>query len=147
MERRFIGIDVVRPGMLHAAVAFGPVAGGRIASVATDAAAVREGVHSVVTVGDNAVAVLADDSWQAHSAARALKISADSGAPRADSSHLFDDYRESLATATPTELVEDETGSVPEPNDGALNQTYELPYLAHLCLEPMNATALFQDES
>src|SRR5208283_100668 len=72
------GIDVRRPGILHAAVARCPVFGGKVQSFdATKAKAVR-GVKDVVQISSG-VAVIADNTWSAMEGRNALEISWDEG--------------------------------------------------------------------
>ena len=72
------GIDVRRPGMMHAAVSRCPVFGGKVQSFdATKAKAVR-GVKEVVQISTG-VAVVADNTWSAMEGRNALQINWDEG--------------------------------------------------------------------
>ena len=76
------GIDVRVPGMLHAALAQCPVFKGTLKSVDESAIAGMKGVHKVVKLKD-AVAVVADNWWQAKKALDALTIEWDDRRQRA----------------------------------------------------------------
>src|SRR2546428_4585322 len=72
------GIDVRLPGMKFAAVAACPVFGGKLASVDDTQAKAVPGVQQVVRL-DDAVAVVADDTWAAKQGLAALDIRWDDG--------------------------------------------------------------------
>src|SRR5437762_10513872 len=72
------GIDVRLPGMKVAAVAASPVFGGKLASVDDAKARAVQGVRQVVRLED-AVAVVADDTWAAKQGLGALDIRWDDG--------------------------------------------------------------------
>src|SRR5204863_5415819 len=72
------GIDVRLPGMKFAAVAACPVFGGKLASVDDTKAKALPGVQQVVRL-DDAVAVVADDTWSAKRGLAALDIRWDEG--------------------------------------------------------------------
>ena len=61
------GVDFRMPGMLHAAVARGPVFGAKVKSFDDAAAKARKGVKAVENMGYG-VAVVADDAWTARRA-------------------------------------------------------------------------------
>ncbi|MGD0105628.1 MAG: molybdopterin cofactor-binding domain-containing protein, partial [Rhodopila sp.] len=73
------GIDVKLPGMLFGTLAITPVKGGKL--VRMDEAAARRvpGVHDVIRVGDEAVAVIGDHMWAAKQALEALNVVWDAG--------------------------------------------------------------------
>jgi isoquinoline 1-oxidoreductase subunit beta len=146
------GLDVRLDGMLHAAVARCPVFGGGLAGF--DAAAARQvpGVVEVVKldgVGARVfsapgVAVVAESTWAALEGRRALQVRWAPG-PGADASS------ESLlaacraAVAAPAEMVSedgDARSSLAAADEGRrVVAEYQLPFLAHATMEPMNCTA------
>src|ERR1700730_7594717 len=73
------GIDVKLPDMLCAAIKASPVFGGRLKSFDTAKVAHMAGVRKVISVDDNAVAVVADSWWHAKTALEALPILWDEG--------------------------------------------------------------------
>ena len=73
------GIDVRLPGMRFAAVTACPVFGGRLAAVDDSKAKTLRGVRQVVRL-ENAVAVIADDTWAAKQGLAALDVRWDEGA-------------------------------------------------------------------
>ena len=135
------GIDVRRPQMLHAAVARCPVFGGTVKSFdATKAKAVR-GVKNVVQVSSG-VAVVADNTWSAMEGRNALQITWDEGANAKNSSDAIRKlYQGRLEqTGVIARKEGDADGAMP----GAakkIEAVYEVPFLAHATMEPMNCTA------
>ncbi|NKE70796.1 xanthine dehydrogenase family protein molybdopterin-binding subunit [Nitrospiraceae bacterium HYJII51-Mn-bac16s-1-B09] len=134
------GIDVRLPGMLVATVKASPVFGGKLKSV-NDAKAMKiKGVQKVVKL-ENAVAVVADHFWAAKQGLQALEITWDEG-PHANVSNA--DIVRDLAKAAESEgLVIRNEGDPAKGLKGAakrIDATYELPFLAHATMEPMNCT-------
>ncbi|HXJ08571.1 MAG TPA: xanthine dehydrogenase family protein molybdopterin-binding subunit [Burkholderiales bacterium] len=137
------GIDVRLPGMLYASIAQCPVIGGKVQSVALDQAGVRDmpGVKNVVQVSDG-VAVVADSWWRARQARDKLQIQWDEG-PNKSLSTAGVYQQLSDAMSKPAAQVKTE-GNVEQAIAGAakkLDVTYEMPFLSHSPLEPMNFTA------
>jgi isoquinoline 1-oxidoreductase beta subunit len=134
------GIDAHLPGMLVAVMARAPASGAKPTKVDDSAAKAVKGVRQVITI-DSGVAVLADGYWAAKKGRDALQIEWDLGAAAslnsAGVSAMLDDG------ARHADAVGHSAGSVPAESDTAtaLTARYEVPYLAHACMEPMNCTA------
>ena len=141
------GLDVRLPGMLYAALAQCPVIGGK--PVSFDAAKARSmpGVKHVVQVSDG-VAVVADTWWRARTARDTLKVTWDEGAGKSlDSEGIA---RALKAAATKAGAVIKKQGDADAAIKGAartLQADYELPFLAHATMEPMNFTADVRPDS
>jgi isoquinoline 1-oxidoreductase beta subunit len=136
-------IDTVLPGMLFGAVRHSPHVGGRIGMLDDQAARAIPGVIDVLTLGDRAVAVIGGDTWTAQRGADALLIGAVAGDPvQPDSEVLQRAYREAL-DAPGASVFRDDEGLAAALGAEPLTAIYELPFLAHVCMEPMNCTALF----
>ncbi|MCK6372398.1 MAG: molybdopterin-dependent oxidoreductase, partial [Gammaproteobacteria bacterium] len=142
------GTDTVLPGMLFATVKHSPLLNTRIAAV-DNAAEVSSlpRVAGVVPLGERAVAVVARDTWSALRGAARLSLKAEpTDGIVADSDEIRASWR-----AVPDEsqaAVLFEQGDAPGAIAAAerrLEESYELPYLAHLCMEPMSCTALVAD--
>jgi CO/xanthine dehydrogenase Mo-binding subunit len=151
------GIDVQLPGMLVASVRHVPVLGARLTGVNESEIRALPGVRAVVEL-DAGVAVVAESSWQALKAVQALRLSweAPPGEPLS-SAGVSRELRTALdddAAALPFPKVD--TSAMPPafvPVDRAaaeqalaaanrkLDVTYEVPYLAHACMEPVCCTA------
>jgi len=128
------------PGMKFAAVAACPVFGGKLASVDDATAKALPGVQQVVRL-DDAVAVVADDTWAAKRGLAALDIRWDEG-PNATLSTA--DIVQQLATASlKSGAVARKQGDAARAMAGAAQKVeaiYELPFLAHATMEPVNCT-------
>jgi len=133
------GIDVKRPHMLIAVVARAPVFGGTLKSFDAAKAKAVAGVVDVVQV-PSGVAVLAKHFWAAKQGRDALVLDWDLGAGASlSTAALRADYRK-LAQAPG--LVAKTAGDVDAPaKDGHLIEAiYEVPFLAHAPMEPLNCT-------
>jgi len=139
-EARY-GIDVRAPGMVYAAVARCPVFGGRVKSFDPAPALAVPGVRRVVQISSG-VAVVADRTWAAFQGKQALKVEWDEGKVAQWSSDGI--WRAFAAAAERSGDVVRAVGDVDAGLKGAartVEATYQAPYLAHACMEPMNCTA------
>ena len=139
--RAVFGIDVRRPGMLHAAVLRCPVFGGKVASFDATKAKAVPGVKGVVQISSGIV-VVADNTWNALQGRQALEVKWDEGPNAAVSS---DTLREQLVERSrqPGAVARKE-GDAAAAMAGAaqrIDAVYEAPYQAHATMEPMNCTA------
>jgi len=139
--KAIFGIDVKVPGMLTAVVARPPVFGGKVKSFNADKAKAVPGVKAVVEI-DFGVAVVADGFWSARQGRDALEIVWEEG-PLAtfDSQKQREQYAE-LAKQPGTVARKD--GDAAAAMGGAvkkLEAIYEVPYLAHATMEPLNCVA------
>ncbi len=149
------GIDVVVPGMVHAAFERCPVFGGKVVSADLAAAKARPGVIDafIVKGGSNptglvdGVAILATNWWSANRARRDLKIVWDEGSKADHSTAGYDAQALKLAAAPPQASLFKE-GDVAAAMAGAaktIQASYAYPFLSHAPLEPQNTTAIFKD--
>ena len=140
------GIDVKLPGMLNAAIKDCPVFGGKLKSYDEAKIAGMKGVKKVVTVGDTAVAVVADTWWHAKTALEALPIVWDEGDnAKVSSASIAKWLAEGLDNAQPA-YVGNKNGDAKAAIAGAVKKVeavYNYPYQNHATMEPMNATALY----
>ena len=134
------GIDAMIPGMKFATVAACPVFGGKLKSVDDSKTMAIKGVRQVVKI-DNAVAVVGDHMWAAMQGLAALDIEWDDG-PNANVS--TDSIVEQMARASQNEGVTARNdGDFAKAIPGAakkIEAVYEMPFLAHAAMEPMNCT-------
>jgi isoquinoline 1-oxidoreductase beta subunit len=135
------GIDVRLPGMKFATLAQSPVFGGRLKRVDDTAAKAVKGVRQIVRL-DDAVAVVADHMGAAKKGLAALAIEWDDG-PHAKLA--TSDIAGELENATLKQgAVAQNIGDVDKAMAGAavkVEATYQVPFLAHATMEPMNCTA------
>ncbi len=136
--RAVFSIDVVLPGMLTALVAHPPVFGGRARSVRADAALAVPGVKQVVDVGSG-VAVIATGYWAAKQGRDRLEIDWDHGEnARLSSVALREEYRRLARTSGLVARRDGDPAAALEAAARVLTADYELPYLAHAPMEPLN---------
>jgi CO/xanthine dehydrogenase Mo-binding subunit len=134
------GIDIVLPRMLYGAVQMCPTLSGTFKSFDDAEARTVKGYHSTVTLPDGVV-VLASSYWQARKALAKLKVQYDLGAMAGlDSAEVS---RRLHAGFDEEGRVARNDGDVATALAGAAQQLqaeYEVPFLAHACMEPMNCT-------
>ncbi|MDR3387113.1 MAG: xanthine dehydrogenase family protein molybdopterin-binding subunit [Rudaea sp.] len=138
--RAEFGIDVKRPDMAIVLVARSPVFGGAVKSFDATKTRAVAGVIDVVQV-PSGIAVLGKHFWAAKTGRDALVIDWDSG-PGAtlSTAGLREDYRKLAHTPG---AVAKSTGDVEAAFTTAakvLEAEYEVPFLAHAPMEPLNCT-------
>jgi isoquinoline 1-oxidoreductase beta subunit len=135
------GIDVKRPDMLTARVVRCPVFGGTVESFNADKAKAVPGVRDVVKISGG-VAVVADNYWAASKGAQALDVKWNEGAlAKLSSADILKNY---TALAEQPGKIARNDGDAPskvKDNTRAFERVFEVPFLAHACMEPMNCTA------
>ena len=141
------GIDVKLPGMLYAALAQCPVIGGKVVSYDASKAKSMPGVKHVVQITDG-VAVVADSWWRAKTARDTISIQWDEGANKTLSSEgVFAGL--ASAMSKPGAQIKAQ-GNVADGMKNAaktVQATYEMPFLSHSPMEPMNFTADVRKDS
>ncbi len=134
------GIDARPPGVKIATLAQSPVFGGRVKSVDDRAAKAVKGVRQVVRL-DDAVAVVADHMGAAKKGLAALVIEWDDG-PHAKLNTQEITGELEKATLNPGAVAQ-HIGNSDEAMASAVTKveaTYQVPFLAHATMEPMNCT-------
>jgi len=145
--RTVFGIDAMPEGVLVAVVARCPVFGGTLRSVEEAGARTIPGVREVVRIKEG-VAVVADGYLSASAGRDALKIEWDEGElaslDDASVSARLEELGRGPGKVARTAGLGGEFGA------GAartLDAVYEVPYLAHATMEPMNCTADVRSDS
>ena len=140
------GIDVSLPDMLVAAVAHPPAFGARVKRFDDAAARAVRGVVEVKQV-PTGVAVYGEHTWAAIKGRDALRIEWDlAPATTLSTPRQLETYRQLLKTGRHARVKD--VGDVDAALQGAaktFDVEYQMPYLAHACMEPMNATARVGD--
>jgi isoquinoline 1-oxidoreductase beta subunit len=143
--RAVFGTDVQLPGLLTALVARPPVFGAKVASFAADAALKVPGVRKVVKVRSG-VAVVADHFWAAHLGRQALRVDWQLGPNAAlDSEQILADFRERSAQPGLIAATRGDAAAALAKAARRVEAVYELPYLAHAPMEPLNTTVRIGD--
>jgi isoquinoline 1-oxidoreductase beta subunit len=132
------GLDVYIPGMLTAVVARAPVFGGKVVSFNANKAKAIPGVVNVVQV-PSGVAVIAKGFWPAKLGREKLEIIWNDG-PGAAVSTVEMREKYSAISKTPGAVAR-KVGDPTAALAGAaktITAEYEVPYLAHCMMEPLN---------
>ncbi len=129
------GIDVKLPEMMYATIRQSPVFGGEVLSYDEDAAKSIRGVKKVILI-PNGIAVIADNTWRAKRGMEVLNLKFHGGKTIGLESKQV--QKELL------KALDDEGKTKIEANQ-VLDLEYEVPFLAHAPLEPMNCTANVTD--
>jgi isoquinoline 1-oxidoreductase beta subunit len=156
-------LDVRLPDMAYASVVRSPVPGGSVAAVDDAAARAIEGVVDVVvipqssvdgmlgeTLSSEAVAVVADSYWTANRAVQALNITwSETGFESVSSDDIYAQFERDISAKTEreTDRKAGETESAFASAARVLDADYHVPFLAHTCMEPLNATADVKSDS
>ena len=139
--RAVFGIDVRVPGMLHAAVARCPVFGGRVTQFDPAPALRVPGVRQVVEISSG-VAVVAENTWAAFQGKRAVNVEWDEGpTARWNSSDIERAFADAAQRSGEVVRNVGDVDSALSRAASTVEAVYEVPYLAHACMEPMNCTA------
>ena len=147
------GIDSRVAGMLYAVVARCPVFGGKVTSFDATKAKAVPGVRDVIefkTEGRGAsttggVAVLADSSWAAMQGRKSLEVKWDEGpAANESSEELRKQFLDNAARPGKVVRNEGDAGASLAAAAKKAEAIYELPFAAHVCMEPMNCTVHIQ---
>jgi isoquinoline 1-oxidoreductase beta subunit len=134
------GIDAIVKGMRVAAIAMCPTIGGRLRSLDERATRALPGVVDILRI-DDAVAVVGESYWTAKRGLDLLKIEWDEG-PHVTltSATLAESLRSAQGTPINGSLTGDPDRVIQEAGKRRIEATYDLPYLAHAALEPINTT-------
>lgn len=138
------GIDVRLPGMKIATLAQSPVPGGRVRAINESAAMAVRGVRQVVRL-DDAVAVVADHMGAAKKGLAALDVQWDDGSNGGYSMDaLLASMKEASARGGVVVRKEGDFEGALGSATRKLQAVYELPFLIHAAMEPLNCTVHVQ---
>ena len=135
------GMDVQMPGLLVASIERCPVFGGTLKSFDATETKKVAGVKDVVAV-TNGVAVVADGFWTAVQGRKALKVQWDEGALATVSTpDIVKEYERLSKTPGQVARNEGDADKALGAASKVIEAVYQVPFLEHACMEPMNATA------
>jgi isoquinoline 1-oxidoreductase beta subunit len=141
------GIDAKVPGMLTAVVVRPPVFGGKVKSFNADKARAVPGVRDVFQI-NSGVAVVADHFWQADRGRNALEVNWDEGDnARLSSTEMREEYARLAKSPGSVAMKKGETEQAFTNSAKQLTAEYEVPYLAHATMEPLNCLVDLRSES
>jgi isoquinoline 1-oxidoreductase beta subunit len=141
------GLDVHVPGMLTAVVMRPPVFGGRVAKIDATEALKIAGVKAVEQV-PSGVAVIADRFWPAKLGRDKLKVEWDLGTNAGMSTEqMLRDFSDTSKTAgTVAKKTGDPAGAL-QSAAKTITAEYDVPYLAHAMMEPLNCVVDLRADS
>jgi len=145
--RAQFGIDTRLPGMAIAAISISPVFGGRPKSLNESAALALRGVRQIVRL-DNAVAAVADDTWAARKALAAAAIQWDDGPNgQVSTAEVIRQLEEASAQSGAVARHDGEPDRAMASAARVVEAVYQVPFLAHAAMEPMNCTVHMHKDS
>ncbi len=145
--RAVFGIDVKNPGMLTAVVARAPVFGAKVKSFDDSHARNMPGVRKIVAV-PSGVAVVADSFWQAKVARDAVRIDWDEGEMHTFStSQMMQQFREQAKSPGTIVRRDGDPDAALAKAAKKIEAVYEVPYLSHLMMEPLNCAVDLRADS
>ncbi len=149
------GIDQKVPGMLYATYTKAPATGGTVAKANLDEIKKMPGVKDAFVVEGNGrvaelmpgVAIVANSTWAAIKAKRALKVEWDESEASKDSWKAMNKLAREIAKKAPAMALK-EGGDTEVAFKNAhltVEAFYAYPYLSHAPMEPQNCTASYRD--
>ena len=149
------GIDTRVPDMLYAAYHKCPAIGGRVVRANLEAVKALPGVVDAFLIEGNGdvrelldgVAIVGTTTWAVFNAKGRLEVAWDESRASKDSWTDLVGRAEDLHGKRGGETVIDKgnaRGAFEDPANSTLEAFYEYPFVAHLCMEPMNCTAHYR---
>ncbi|GJM13471.1 MAG: aldehyde dehydrogenase [Pseudohongiella sp.] len=154
-------MDVQLPDMVYATIVRSPVFGGGVAELDDNAARAIDGVIDVVvipeasvnnmlgeTLSGESIAVVADSYWSANKAIKALNVEwTEMGFESVSSDAIFEQFNRDISAASDRQIDHEQgdTSSIFSNAARVVDADYHVPFLAHTCMEPLNATADVRD--
>lgn len=133
------GIDAMPPGVKFATLMACPVFGGKVGHVDASKARAVPGVRQVVVL-DDLVAVVGDHMWAARKGLAALDIAWNEGPNAHVTTELvWEDIRKASMQKGVVAKARGDADRALADGD-RLDAAYELPFLAHATMEPLNCT-------
>ena len=139
-------LDAQVDGMKYATVKAAPVHGQSVANMDASEAKGMPGVIAVYNMKDY-IAVVADGYWQAKQALDYVDVEwTQAETSKADEGSIFAQYAKAIESGKKKTLAQSGSVSKAEAEAASIYEAeYKVPYLAHACMEPMNATAWVRD--
>jgi isoquinoline 1-oxidoreductase beta subunit len=145
--RAVFGIDVKLPGMLTAVIARPPIFGAKMTSFDDARARSMPGVRKIVAIPAG-VAVIADTFWQAKTARDALRVEWDEGSMQNfNTTEMMHQFRERAKSAGASVRQDGDAAGALASAAKKIEAVYEVPYLSHLMMEPLNCAVDLRADS
>ena len=141
------GIDVKLPGMLTAVIARPPIFGATMKSFDDSRARSMPGVKKIVAIPAG-VAVIADTFWQAKTARDAVRVEWDEGSMQNfNTSEMMHQFRERAKSPGTSVRKDGDATAALASAAKKIEAVYEVPYLSHLMMEPLNCAVDLRADS
>lgn len=148
------GLDKKLPGLLYAVVERSPYFLGKVKSYDDSAVKSMPGVKHVIKVQmpvfdttREGIAIIADNTWAAMQARKALKVEWDTtGFEHLDTAGLYNRMKEDLKKTGLSQRTGGNFEAAFGKSQKKLEAMYETPYEAHACMEPLNCIADVQGD-
>lgn len=141
------GIDVKLPGMLTAVIARPPIFGAKMKSFDDSRARSMPGVRKIVAIPAG-VAVIADTFWQAKKARDAVRVDWDEGSMHNfNTSEMMHQFRERAKSPGSSVRKDGDFDAAMASAAKKIEAVYEVPYLSHLMMEPLNCAVDLRADS
>ncbi|HYX36927.1 MAG TPA: xanthine dehydrogenase family protein molybdopterin-binding subunit [Oligoflexus sp.] len=145
--KAIFGLDVKAPDMLYAVIARPPF-GGSVQGFDEAAARKVPGMKEIIKLDGNKVAFVGTNTWAAMKGRDAANVKWTlSDDPLLTQSSLQKTFLESLDKPGTLVKTVGNPGNALKKASRTLEATYEFPYLAHACMEPMNCTVAYDGKS
>ena len=145
------GADVSLPEMLYGTMKMSPRFWSKPVKADLSKAEKMPGVVKIVpidTTYGHGFGVIAENTWAAFKAAEAIEVEWSDPEYPADTAAISKTLHDALASPDGSALRDDgnvDIAFADVPRERLVEAEYEVPYLAHTCMEPMNATARLKD--
>jgi isoquinoline 1-oxidoreductase subunit beta len=141
------GIDVKLPGMLTAVVVRAPIFGAKMKSFDDSRARSMAGVRKIAAI-PSGVAVIADSFWQAKMARDVIRVDWDEGSMQTFStSQMMQQFREQAKSPGTSVRNDGDAAGALAKAAKKIEAVYEVPYLSHLMMEPLNCAVDLRQDS
>lgn len=134
------GIDCKVPGMLYATVKHSPSFGGSIKNYDASKTKAVKGVKDVLVI-KSGIAVIAESTWHAIKGKDILSVEWDLGKNSSINSDTINKIMREKLNEAGEEIEVKGTLRDEQDGDKTIEAVYEVPYLAHATMEPMNCLA------
>lgn len=144
-QARF-GMDIRLLGMVYATITHPPLFGGKLKQYDANKALQVEGVEDIISF-DNNIVVIADNSWAALQGQKALIIEWDNGQlNRVNSDTIYQQLHADLDKRDFTARSDGQVDTILNRSSSLIKAEYELPFQAHITMEPQCCVAHVHEE-
>ena len=142
-------LDVRMEGLLYAAMRHPETIGGKINAINNEEEVSKMAGVKKVVLTEYGAAVIADNTWRATTAAKFLDLDEEDGGNSGISTGIISSRMTEILDEEPIAVSEKEgdVDAALNDSDKVIESTYEVPYLAHATMEPLNCTVKVADDN